>query len=680
MGDSEQHIQFTQEGRLIKVTTTLEENKLLLESFSGAETLSKPFEFHVTMLSNDDQVALKSLIRTSVTVELTLIDETTRYFNGIIHSIMQSQEGADKDSSKQGAIGHAAEDLTVYEAIVVPKIWFLSLKHDCKIYQNMSVPDIVTQVLNDNSISDFEFQTLGTYPKRDYCVQYRESCLAFISRLLEEEGIFYYFDHEDGKHTITFIDQNTKRGTVPLPEGQTGIKYSAERQGYVDQGKEGVTMLERIETAYTGKAALTDYDFTKPKVSLLGTTGKENEEAFDYPGEYTEVDDGTRYSRIRLEELESVQFVVNGESAVRSLAPGYYFTLEDHYRDDTNDDYFLTSVHYELSEGTYRADKGVAQGANCTFTAIPKDTQYRPPRETPRPTVKGLQPALVVGKDGEEIWVDQYGRVKVQFYWDRVGQKNENSSCWVRVAQIWAGKNWGWMSVPRIGQEVLVDFLEGDPDQPIIVGRVYNADQMPPWTLPDNQTQSGMVTRSSKGGSSDNANSIQFEDKTDSEAINIWAQKDMSTTVEHNDTQLVQVDRKIDVKGTHTETIVGDTSITITQGNHATDVQTGNQTIAVDTGNQTTTIKTGNQSTTLNTGNQSTQLDLGNISVNCDVGSISMEAMTSITLTVGGNSITIDQSGVTIEALMVTVSADTMAQISGDALLDLSGGITLINT
>jgi type VI secretion system secreted protein VgrG len=290
-----------------------------------------------------------------------------------------------------------------------------------------------------------------------------------------------------------------------------------------------------------------------------------------------------------------------------------------------------------------------------------------------------MQPALVVGKSGEEIWTDQYGRVKVQFYWDRVGQKNEDSSCWIRVSQIWAGKNWGWMTIPRIGQEVLVDFLEGDPDQPIIVGRVYNADQTVPWTLPDNQTQSGILTRSSTGGSSDTYNQIQFEDKIGEEQVNVWAQKDMNTTVENNDTQLVQADRKIDVQGTHTETIVGDTSITITTGNHTLDIQTGNQSISVDSGNQTTEIKMGNQTITLDMGNQTTTLDMGNQSTTASLGSISFEAMESITLTVGGNSITINQSGITISGIMITVSADTMATVEGDAMLTLTGGITMIN-
>jgi type VI secretion system secreted protein VgrG len=666
-------IDYKQEGRLLQIDTTLGEDKLLLEKFSGAETLSKPFEFRVTMLSTELDVDIKSLLRTSVTVALILSDGEKRYFNGVFHSVMQAQEDSDAQGGPAMGMSHPEHELATYEAIIVPKVWFLSLDANCKIFQAMSVPDIVSSVLKEAGVTDFEFNTLGTYPVREYCVQYRESSLAFISRLLEEEGIFYYFTHEETKHTLNFVDKNTAGGTVP---GQDTVKYAYDQDGWVGGGdeedkEEGVARLERIETVFTGKASLTDYDFTKPKTSLLGTTGSENEEAFDYPGEYTEIDDGTRYSRIRLEERESVQFVVNGVSVCRSFQPGYYFTLEDHYREDTNQDYFLISVNHEAVDATYRSNKGVAESYGNTFTAIPNEVAYRPPRDTPRPTVKGLQPALVVGKEGEEIWVDQYGRVKVQFYWDRVGTKNENSSCWVRVAQIWAGKNWGWMTIPRIGQEVLVDFLEGDPDRPIIVGRVYNADQTVPWDLPANQTQSGILTRSSKGGSADTANYLQFEDKMGSEQINVWAQKDMNTTVENNDTQTVNVDRTITVKGKHTETITGDTTITIQTGKHDTTVQTANQSITVSQGNQSTTISMGNQSTTISMGNQTTSVTMG---------SISTDAMQAITLTVGPSSISITPEGVTIAAPMVTITGDAMVTISADALLDMSGAITLINT
>jgi type VI secretion system secreted protein VgrG len=278
---------FKQEGRLIKIKTILpddpDEDKVLLEKFEGAETLSEPFEFHVTLLSKDQQLDLKSLLRTNVTVSLTQVDETTRYFNAVVHSIMHGQEGSDEAS--QGAKGPDSHVLSVYEAVLVPKVWFLSLNSNCKIFQNKTVPEIVSKVLEDANISDYKFQTFGTYPKREYCVQYRESSLTFIHRLLEEEGISYYFLHEASKHTMVFSDNNTTRGNAPLPKGQTSIKYSFEKQGYISKDEEGISGLERIETSFPGKVTLTDYDFTKPNLSLQGSTGSDNEEVFDYPGE-----------------------------------------------------------------------------------------------------------------------------------------------------------------------------------------------------------------------------------------------------------------------------------------------------------------------------------------------------------------------------------------------------------
>jgi type VI secretion system secreted protein VgrG len=516
----------------------------------------------------------------------------------------------------------------------------------------------VGKVLKDAGISDYQFHTYGTYPVRDYCVQYRESSLNFISRLLEEEGLFYFFSHTDTKHTIIFADKNTVGGACP---GQETAEYSFDQEGWVGEGEEGVATLERIETAFTGKAALTDYNFENPSLNLLENLGSVNEEAFDYPGEYTAKEDGSRYTRIRLEEREALQFVVNGSSRCRAFRPGYTFKLKGHYRSDTNIEYFLTVVTHEALDSTYRQDKDKSHRYNNTFKAIPKSVPYRPPRDTMRPTVHGLQPALVVGKAGEEIWVDKYGRVKVQFYWDRLGKKNENSSCWLRVSQIWAGKNWGWMTIPRIGQEVLVDFLEGDPDRPIIVGRVYNADQMPPYTLPDNQTQSGIKTRSSKGGTGDNCNEIRFEDLKGSEMLTVHAEKDMDTSVENNDTQLVQNNRTINVNGTHTETIVKDTGITVTQGNHSLTLNQGNQSTDLDMGNQSTSIKVGNQTTTL------------------DLGKVATTAAQSITLTVGGSSITINQMGVTIQGMMIKITGNLMTQVQGNGILILKGGITLIN-
>jgi type VI secretion system secreted protein VgrG len=648
---------YSEEYRLISIKTTLGDTKLLLERFVGSEEMSRPFEFHVTMLSTEFEVDLKSLLRTSATVTISLYDETERKLNGKFRVLRQK--------------GMSNQDLVIYEGVIVPSIWFLSLDSNCRIFQTMSVPDIVEQILKDNQISDYQFRSplrdYSRYPKRDYCVQYRESSLNFISRLLEEEGIFYYFDHTDTKHTIVFGDNSPGLATCP---GQPTALFSFSTSGWVKDKADSIIGFERIEEAYTGKVQLTDYNFETPTTNLKANVGSENEQDYDYPGNYLEVDEGSRYVGIRLDERELDQFVVRGVSRCRSFRPGYIFKLKDHFREDNNADYFITSVSHEILDTTYRAgDDPVADYRN-NFTAIPKANRYRPPRRTRKPVVKGSQTALVVGKAGEEIWVDNYGRVKVQFYWDQIGTKNELSSCWVRVSQIWAGKNWGWITIPRIGQEVIVDFLEGDPDRPIITGRVYNADQTVPYTLPANQTQSGIKTRSSKGGTSDNYNELRFEDLKGSELFYMHAEKDMTTEVEHDDSQLVQNNRSIEVDGTHTEKIVKDTTITITQGNHSLTLNMGNQSITLDKGNQTTTITMGNQSTTLAKGNQTTV---------CSLGSISMEAMQSITLTVGPSSIAIEPSGITINAPMVTVNGDETVIVNGGELLVLNGAMTMIN-
>ncbi|MBV8819838.1 MAG: type VI secretion system tip protein VgrG [Acidobacteriaceae bacterium] len=395
----------------------------------------------------------------------------------------------------------------------------------------------------------------------------------------------------------------------------------------------------------------------------MSSTSGSGEEIYSYPGKYDTQSEGSRYARVGIEGRECNAFLVRGTSRARVFRSGYRFKLKDHFRDDTNGEYVLTSVTHEAFDQTYRTGSdGEPHGYRNTFEALPKSVPYRPPLRARKPIVFGSQTALVVGVSGEEIYVDKYGRVKVQFYWDREGSKDENSSCWIRVSQSWAGKNWGWMTIPRIGQEVVVDFLEGDPDRPLITGRVYNADQTVPYTLPANQTQSGIKSRSSKEGGSDNFNEIRLEDKKGSELFNVQAEKDMKTLVKNDDTQTIQNDRKIDVYGKHTETIVKDTTIKITEGNLS---------VTLDKGNETRKLTVGNQSITLDTGNQSTNVSLGKIDTT---------AMQSITLTVGGSSIKIDPMGVTIQAPMIKLNAEMMVQIQADILLDMSGEITMINT
>jgi type VI secretion system secreted protein VgrG len=660
---------YSQSQRLLKIKTNLADDDLMLERFSGDETLSKPYAFQLTLVSANKSIDMKSLLRTPATVTVIQADGTDRYFNGVFSTFTQAaQDAANTVKTEKTGISNPDEEFAVYNATLVPKFTFLKLDADCKISQNMTVPAIVEKVLKDKGITDYSFRLNGTYPSRDYCVQYRESSHDYISRLLEEEGIFYFFEHTDTKHTMVFAD---KSSVLPSCPGQATATYSSARGGWVGKGEEGVASIERKESTFTGKAAVTDYNFETPSLSLMSNLADDNEEAYDYPGEFSTKSDGQRYVQLRLEEREAQQFQANGTSKCRAFRPGTNFKLKGHFRKDTNGDYFITSVTHNASDTTARQNQEKAHSYGNSFQSMPKTVPFRPERKTPRPKVQGLQSAVVCGKSGEEIWCDKYGRVKVQFFWDRVGQKNEDSSCWVRVSQVWAGKNWGWMTVPRVGQEVLVDFLEGDPDKPIIVGRVYNAEQMPPWDLPANQTQSGILTRSSKGGSSDTFNRIQFEDLSGSEAINIWAQKDMNTHVENNDDQKVEQNRTIEVDGTHTEKIVGDTTITITQGKHSTTVQQGDQ---------SNTVSMGNHSNTVSMGNQSNTVSMGNITVDCSMGSISVTAMQSITLTVGGSSVTIDQSGVTIQGIMITVTGNAITQVSGSGMLQLTGGITMINS
>jgi type VI secretion system secreted protein VgrG len=651
------------------VTTQLDDGTFALQAFTGTEALSTPFEFRLIMMSADEKIDFSQLLNQSITVQITLSDGTQRPFNGIVSAFRQKETGA--------------EDLFVYEATMVPSLWLLTLREDCRIFQTMSVPDIVKKILGEASVK-YRVQTQGTYSARDYCVQYRETSLNFISRLMEEEGIYYYFEHTTSGHTMVLADSSASAAACP---NQATVKFSYSEQGWRDDD-DGVLTLERIQQLHTGSVTLQDYNFETPATNLSANAPGSSDTSvsagatgftYDYPGEYGTVSDGTTYASVRIEEQEAESFIIRGRSRCRAFQPGYKFTLQEHFRSDTNQDYLLLSVSHDALDTTFRSSDLAATRYGNTYVAIPKSIPYRPPRITPKPIVQGVQTALVVGPSGEEIWVDKYGRVKVQFYWDRVGKKDDKSSCWVRVAQIWAGKNWGWVTIPRIGQEVILDFLEGDPDRPIITGRVYNADQMPPYTLPDNQTQSGIKSRSSKGGSTDNYNEIRFEDKKDSEEINVQAEKDMKTLVKHDDTQTVKNDRTITVEGKHTETITKDTAITIDQGNHSFTMNQGNQTIELKQGNRTRTLDMGNENVQLKMGNQAVKLDMGNQSTNCDLGKIDMTAMQSITLTVGGSSIKVDQMGVTIKGMMINIEGDIMSTLKGDALLTLKGGITMIN-
>jgi type VI secretion system secreted protein VgrG len=669
---------------LFSLSTPLGADKLLLARFRGSEGISRLFRFELDLLSQDPTIDYTQIIGKSVTITLNQAGGTPRYFSGVISSFGQTGSG---------------NVFTSYHAEMVPWLWFLTRTANCRIFQNKTIPDIITQVFQDSGHNDFKNSLSGSYTSREYCVQYRESDFNFVSRLMEEYGIFYFFEHQQDKHILVLADAS---GATTNCSGQSQFRFDAESTAEVDE--DVITGWRADQELRTGKYSLADYNFETPATNLQVSAstldsvgGNSSMETFDYPGKFLTTDEGDSSAKLRMEEQESVHMVMRGTSNARSMASGYQFSLTQHYRDSMNTAYLLTDVEHTGHTGTYGTSRSLeGDRYSNSFRCIPVSVPYRPLRLTPRPFIRGPQPAVVVGKSGEEIWVDEYGRVKVQFFWDRKGSKDENSSCWVRVAQFWAGKNWGAIFTPRIGQEVLVDFLEGDPDQPLVTGRVYNADQMPPYTLPDNMTQSTIKTRSSKGGTTDNFNEIKFEDKKGSELLLIHAEKDMTREVENDDSLTVGHDQTITIKNDRNETVEqgnetveikqGNRSHTITTGNETLTVKTGNRLVEVDQGNDTHQIKMGNRNVEISMGNDSLKISLGNQTTKLDLGASSTEAMQSITLKVGQNSITIDQMGVTIQGMMIKVQGQvetqiqgTITQVSGDAMLTCKGGITMIN-
>ena len=561
--------------RLMQITTPLAEDVLLFQRLHVYEELSRPFEHQLTLLSAQKDINLDDVLGKAVSVQLGIPKGKFRYFSGYVSRFAQS-----------GMVGRYYR----YTATSRPWLWFLSRTADCRIFQEMTVPDIIKQVFADHPTADFELKLSASYHKWTYCVQYRETDFNFVSRLMEQEGIYYYFRHDKGRHTMVLVDSTSAHS----PYGDYGtIPYVVpERVRRTDQ--EYIDSWEISREIQPGLYAQDDFDFERPSAVLLtkkNVSRQHNEadyEIYDFPGEYLQKADGDHYAAVRMDELSTQFEIANAATNARGLCVGATFTLSDQTRDDQNREYLVLGANYDLEFSAYEGLSDPNPGTyQCSFRAMTTQQQFRPARTTPKPHVTGPQTAVVVGPAGDEIYTDKYGRVKVQFPWDRYGKKNENSSCWMRVSHPWAGKNWGMIAIPRIGQEVIVDFLEGDPDEPIITGRVYNAEQMPPYALPANMTQTGTKTRSTKGGDPSNFNEIRFEDKKGQEQLFIHAEKNQDIEVEHDETHWVGNDRtkKIDhdettdVKHDRTETVGNNESISI--GANRTETVGGNESITI---------------------------------------------------------------------------------------------------
>ncbi|RWL17620.1 MULTISPECIES: type VI secretion system tip protein TssI/VgrG [Mesorhizobium] len=513
--------------RATVVQTPVGADLLTFTHLVGRDEISRCLAYTVGFVSSSPDIDPLKMLGGPVSIEGE--SDPKRWFSGLVSEFRLTR---------------IEDRLAYYEAVIRPWLWFLGNTTDCRIFQNMSVIEIVEEVFSKYSTAKFEKRLQGSYPPREYCVQYDETDLDFVQRLLEHEGILYFFEHDEGKHTLVLADAMSKLKPAP---GYEKVPYHFEGQGS-RRDVEYITEWIPGSAVRPGAYVHTDYDFTKPGADLMAKSAQPFShklaagENYRQPGAHLDVGRGDSLAAIRREEIQAVHQRIAAVGTVRGLYSGCTFKLDGFPREDQNQEYLVVSAEYRLFDPGYRALADVeSENFKAILGVAPTALPYRPPRVTTRPIMRGPQTATVVGPSGEEIFTDKYARVKVQFHWDRLGKKDQNSSCFVRVSQTWAGSGWGFIQIPRIGQEVIVDFIEGDPDLPIITGRVYNASQMPPYGLPGSATQSGWKSDSSKGGGG--YNELMFEDKAGSELVNFQAQKDHNLLIKNDRTKLVQHDQ-----------------------------------------------------------------------------------------------------------------------------------------
>jgi len=633
----------SQDKRVAKLETALGKDVLGLARFEITEGLGELFEWRLEAVSEQANIDFDKAIGRPCSITFKTYD-TERPFHGIL-----------AEAQWVGIKGA----YNVYNLEVVPWLWLLSRITNCRIFSEKSVSDIIQQVFQDQGFTDFRLDLSENHPTREYCVQYRETDFAFVSRLMEEEGIVYYFEHSSDKHTLVMVDSNSAYSAVPNRSSIEFIPSVAADW----PGREHLHDWQKERRFRSGKVTLNDYNFKQPGSSLKAEkeaatnyNRSRQSELYDHPGNYKERSLGEQFAKVRLEAEQALDNRRHARGEAVTLYPGGLVTLEKHPTSKENAQYLVVRATHSYVTEAY-ASAADATGADESYDGryefVPGDQPYRSPIMTPKPLVYGMHTAKVVGPSGEEIHVDEYGRIRVEFFWDR----DKSQSRWMRVAQLWAGKEWGFQYIPRIGMEVVVVYEEGDPDHPIVIGSVYNADNMYPYSLPGNKTQSGVKSRSSKGGSSSNYNEFMFEDKKGQELVRMQAEKDHDVLIKNSETRTI---------GTNT-----------TSDGRKTDIKNGDEILTIDKGNQETTLKMGNQTTTLNMGNQETNVKLGYIKET---------AMQKIELVCGQSKITMTPVSIDIESVMINIKGQamvdvkgTLTTVKGDAILTLKGGLTLIN-
>jgi type VI secretion system secreted protein VgrG len=635
-------------------------DELLFRGMYAEEELSRLSEFHLDLLSKNRDVDRDKILGARIAVKFQLTDGKARYFNGFVTRF-----------SAGAALGKYAR----YHATVSPWVWFLTRTTDCRIFQDKTVPQIVEDVFADHEgLADFALELTETYRSRNYCVQYRETDFNFISRLLEHEGIYYYYRHTDEHHTLVLTDSVHKHDPIP---GYETLQYFAPHV-LVRPRSEYINSWNVSRQVQPGVYAHRDYDFERPNVDLMTTKTLPRKytpssyEVYDYPGFYLQKPDGEHYADVRIDEYGTQFETAQATTNYRGVSVGATFDLEAQNPENEhfNGKYLVVRATYTLESSQYESAETANEGFGCTFTALSCNQQFRPRRVTPKPFVQGPQTAVVVGPQGDEIYTDKYGRVKVQFHWDRRGQRNENSSCWVRVSHPWAGKGWGSVATPRIGQEVIVDFLEGDPDQPVVTGRLYNEDNQPPFGFPAGAVISGIKSDTHKGAG---YNEFSMDDTAGKEKVVTHAQYDMETTVEHDKKVTVKSgNRTLNVNtGTNSETIKGTASLTVQAGSRTVDVTGGSYTADVHGGDFKATASasvaiTGQGAGVEITGNGGPGVKATG-TPNFDAIGASKASLMSPVVDIGNGTIT-------IQGTKVTIGADGNVEITGAAKVSIVSG------
>jgi type VI secretion system secreted protein VgrG len=662
-----------------------------IDGLSGIERLNRPFEYHAQLHSGTELLDPTTLMDNVATVTIGDPTGLGRYVSGIVSAVSQ--------------LPSQSTNLWRYSLTIVPALWFLGQTSDCRFYQSMTVPAIAAAILGQFSVT-FENQLQGTYSTRDYVVMYNESYLHFLQRILEDEGIFYFFVHADGSHKMILGDTNSVFTPIANPD------LMLQDQGAVWSG---VSTIRRVDSTALGQVTVDDYNpatDTLAPAALRGQvsagiegmklpSGSSTRTHYSWPAvRPTTTDAGTR-AKWRVEAAEAASQLFQGTAGSPDFVVGGTFTL-------TNDpigieNYVIHTVSYNVTDMAKGSSSNGASQLSCSFVAFPASTTWRETPSTTPPVMAGLYTALVIGAPGEEIYTDSLGRIQVWFPWDRNGDIKAASTFWARVVQPWAGVAWGHQFIPRVGMEVAVGFLEGDVNRPVVVGSLVNKDNTPVFPVAKKNI-SGIRTRSTTGGSSTTFNELSWDDTLGGEVFYLHAEKDYLLETENDQTLkidncrfvTVKKDETVKIDGKQTITVKGDQTIEIKEGNHKFTVDKGNHTVEVSEGNQSLTIDKGNQTIEVSEGDRKVTVDKGNHTVTVSMGnekhdvtagsitvtagqSISHKATESITLTVGGNSLKIDQTGVTINGMMFKVSASGMMQLSasGMAQVSASGPLTL---